>query len=45
MLTKKVKPELIQKVEKNGFMQNFPGSPDNMRGYDVTSEFLNSDIE
>ncbi|HWK22340.1 MAG TPA: alpha/beta hydrolase [Ureibacillus sp.] len=24
----------------HGFMQNFPGSPDYMRGYDITSEFL-----
>ena len=29
----------------HGFMQNFPGSPDNMRGYDISSEFLNSDVE
>ncbi|MFC7687003.1 alpha/beta hydrolase [Ureibacillus sp. GCM10028918] len=27
----------------HGFMQNFPGSPDYMRGYDITSEFLISD--
>lgn len=27
----------------HGFMQNFPGSPDYMRGYDITTEFLNSD--
>lgn len=24
----------------HGFMQNFPGSPDYMRGYDITAEFL-----
>ena len=29
----------------HGLMQNFPGSPDNMRGYDISSEFLNSDFE
>lgn len=27
----------------HGFMQSFPGSPDYMRGYDITDEFLNSD--
>lgn len=27
----------------HGFMQSFPGSPDYMRGYDITTEFLNSD--
>lgn len=27
----------------HGFMQNFPGSPDYMRGYDITSEFLIGD--
>jgi len=27
----------------HGFMQNFPGSPDYMRGYDITSEFLIED--
>ena len=27
----------------HGFMQSFPGSPDYMRGYDITAEFLNSD--
>lgn len=27
----------------HGFMQSFPGSPDYMRGYDITAEFLNND--
>ncbi len=27
----------------HGFMQSFPGSPDYMRGYDITTEFLNND--
>lgn len=27
----------------HGFMQSFPGSPDYMRGYDITTEFLTDD--
>ncbi|NLY81112.1 MAG: alpha/beta hydrolase [Lysinibacillus sp.] len=28
----------------HGFLQNFPGSPDYMRGYDITAEFLMNGI-